>query len=51
LANAIEARLIHDVPSFPESLPQFTVKTTVEIDLKGGKKRRYSKSVELDLRD
>ena len=51
LDNAIEARLTHDVPSFPESLPQFTVKTTVEIDLKGGKKRRYSKSVELDLRD
>lgn len=49
LDDAIEAKLIHDVPSFPESLPNFTVRTTVEIKLKGEKKRRYSRSVEFDL--
>jgi hypothetical protein len=51
LNDAIEARLIHDVPAFPESLPQFTVKTTVEIDFEGNKKRRYSKAVQIDLRN
>ena len=51
LNDAIEARLIHDVPTFPESLPQFTVKTTVEIDFEGNKKRRYSKAVQIDLRN
>jgi len=51
LNDAIRAKLIHEVPSFPESLPKFTVKTTVEIDLKGDKKKRYSKSVQLDLSD
>tara|TARA_B110000438_G_scaffold283890_1_gene312388 strand:- start:371 stop:1483 length:1113 start_codon:yes stop_codon:yes gene_type:complete len=51
LNDAIEARLIHDVPAFPESLPQFTVKTTVEIDFEENKKRRYSKAVQIDLRN
>jgi hypothetical protein len=51
LNDAIRAKLIHEVPSFPESLPKFTVKTTVEIDLEGDKKKRYSKSVQLDLSD
>ena len=49
LNEALQAKLIHDLPSFPESLPRFTVRTTVEVGLKGGQNRRYSRSVEFDL--
>jgi hypothetical protein len=51
LDDAIGAKLIHELPSFPGSLPRFTVRTTVEVELKGEKKRRYSRSVEFDLSD
>ena len=49
LADAVSARLIHEVPKLPEALPIFTVKTTVEVTLKGGGMRRYEKAVEIDL--
>ena len=51
LKEAISARLIHEVPKLPESLPTFTVKTTVEITLQGGEKKNFTKSVDIDLRE
>ena len=50
LRNAISARLVHEVPDLPGELPVFSVKSTVEVTLAGGQKRRYEKSVNIDLR-
>ena len=50
LGNAVSCRLVHDVPDLPAALPVFSVKTTVEVTLKGGQKRRYQKVVNIDLR-
>lgn len=49
LRNATGAKLIHQVPELPESLPKFTVKTVVEVTLESGEKRRYEKVVDIDL--
>ncbi len=49
LKNAKSARLIHEVPKLPQALPKFTVKTTVEVTMQGGAKRRYERAVEIDL--
>jgi hypothetical protein len=51
LKDAVRSRLIHDVPKFPEALPKFTVKTTVEVTLEGGEKKLYEKEVAIDLRE
>jgi hypothetical protein len=40
-----------DVPELPEALPRFTVKATVEITLKDGSKKEYTKEVEIDVRE
>jgi hypothetical protein len=50
LGDALSARLVHEVPDFPGALPEFTVKSTVEVTLGGGQKKRYQKSVHIDLR-
>ena len=50
LGNGVSCRLVHDVPDLPAALPVFSVKTTVEVTLKGGQKRRYQKVVNIDLR-
>jgi hypothetical protein len=50
LADAVSSRLIHEVPKLPDALPKFTVKTTVEVSLKGGRKKLIEKAVEIDLR-
>jgi len=46
----VSSRLIHEIPVLPDALPKFTVKTTVEITLKSGKKKTYEEAVEIDLR-
>ena len=40
-----------DVPKLPDALPRFTVKATVEVTLKDGSKKEYTKEVEADVRD
>ena len=49
--KGLTTRLIHEVPQLPDALPQFTVKTTVEVTLEGGQKKLYAKEVKFDLRD
>ncbi len=49
--KGLTTRLIHEVPQLPDALPQFTVKTTVEVTLEGGEKKLYAKEVKFDLRD
>ena len=51
LGDAVSARLIHEVPILPDSLPRFTVKTTVEVTLTGGGKKQYEREVEINLRE
>ncbi|MEM7147496.1 MAG: hypothetical protein AAF591_20440 [Verrucomicrobiota bacterium] len=51
LEDAVGSRLLHEIPKFPEALPAFTVKTTVEVTLEGGERKRYEKSVAIDLRE
>jgi len=48
--NGVITRLIHEVPTLPDALPQFTVKTIVEVTLEGGGKQLYEKEVAIDLR-
>ncbi len=50
LRDAKTARLIHEIPKLPDALPKFTVKTTVEVTHEDGRKTRYAKAVEIDLR-
>jgi hypothetical protein len=40
-----------DVPRLADELPCCSVKATVEVTLKGGSKREYTKQIEIDLRD
>ena len=51
LEDAVRTRLIHDIPQFPGALPDFTVKTTIEVTLEGGGKKLYEKKVTIDLRE
>jgi hypothetical protein len=50
LEDAVKVRRRIEVPGLPDALPRFTVKATVEITLKGGGKREYTKEVEVDVR-
>ena len=40
-----------EVPKLPDALPRFTVKATVEVTMKDGSKKQYTKEVEIDVRD
>ena len=51
LEDAKSAALRVEVPKLPEALPRFTVKATVEVTLKDGRKKLYAKEVEIDVRD
>jgi len=44
------ATVREDVPKLPDALPRFTVKATVEITLKDGSKKKYTKEVAIDVR-
>ena len=50
LADAVGAIIKNEVPKLPDALPRFTVKSTVEVTLKDGSKKEYTKEVEIDLR-
>ncbi|MSU85708.1 MAG: hypothetical protein EXS21_11465 [Pedosphaera sp.] len=51
LKDAVSSRVIHDFPKLPGGLPKFTVKTTIEVTLEGGGKKRFEKAVAIDLRE
>ena len=50
LGDAVSSRLLHEVPKLPGSLPTFTIRTTVEVTLRDGRKKRYTESTNFDLR-
>jgi len=51
LEDAVNVILKNEVPKLPDALPRFTVKSTVEVTLKDGSKKVYTKEVEIDVRD
>ena len=50
LEDATSSALRVEVPKLPDALPRFTVKATVEVTLKDGSKKKYTKEVEIDVR-
>ncbi|MHC4175922.1 MAG: hypothetical protein ACYSWU_00340 [Planctomycetota bacterium] len=50
LEDAADVRRRIEVPKLPDALPRFTVKATVEVTLKDGSKKEYTKEVEVDVR-
>ena len=50
-AAAVDVKRTITIPKLPEALPRFTVKATVEVTLKDGSKKEYTKEVEIDVRD
>jgi hypothetical protein len=50
LADAKSTRLRIEVPKLPDALPRFTVKATVEVTMKDGSKKKYTKEVVIDVR-
>lgn len=51
LKDATTAALRVETPKLPDALPHFTVKATVEVTLKDGSKKKYTKEVEIDVWD
>ncbi len=51
LEDAADVRRRIEAPKLPDALPRFTVKATVEVDLRDGRKKEYTKEVEIDVRD
>jgi hypothetical protein len=50
LGEAVGVKRTVTIPKLPDALPRFTVKATVEVTLKDGGKKVYSKEVEIDVR-
>ncbi|MDP6545834.1 MAG: hypothetical protein QGH60_17765 [Phycisphaerae bacterium] len=50
LADAVDVKRTITIPKLPDALPCFTVKATVEVTLKDGGKKLYTKAVEIDVR-
>jgi len=50
LEDVADVRRRIEVPKLPDALPRFTVKATVEVTLKDGSKKVYTKEVEIDVR-
>jgi len=50
LLDATGAVVKVEVPKLPDALPHFTVKATVEVTMKDGSKKLYTKAVEIDVR-
>jgi len=51
LEDAADVRRRIEAPKLPDALPRFTVKATVEVTLKDGSKKKYTKEVDIDVRD
>ena len=49
LEDVTEVRRRIEVPELPGALPRFTVKATIEVTLKHGVKKEYTKEVEVNL--
>ncbi len=49
LEDVADVRRRIEVPKLPRALPRFTVKATVEVTLKDGSKKAYTKEVVIDL--
>ena len=49
LEDATSSALRIEVPKLPDALPRFTVKATVEVSMKDGSKKEYTKQVEIDV--
>ena len=49
LAAAVDVKRTITIPKLPEALPKFDVTATVEITLKDGSKKTYSKTVNIDI--
>jgi len=50
LADYAGVILKNEVPKLPDALPHFTVKSTVEVTMKDGSKKKYTKEVVIDVR-
>ena len=50
LEDVADVRRRIETPNLPDALPRFTVKATVEVTLKDGSKKEYTKEVEIDVR-
>lgn len=50
LEDAASVTMRWELPELPAALPAFTVKATVEVTMKDGSKKEYSKEVEIDVR-
>jgi len=51
LAEAVDVKRTITIPKLPDALPRFTVKATVEVTLKDGSKKQYTKEVVIDVRN
>ena len=50
LEDATDVRRRIETPKLPDALPRFTVKATIEVTLKDGSKKEYTKVVQIDVR-
>lgn len=50
LEDASAVRRLIEAPKLPDALPCFAVKATIEVTLKDGSKKEYTKEVEIDVR-
>ena len=50
LADAVDVKRTITIPKLPDALPRFIVKATVEVTLKDGSRKLYTKAVEIDVR-
>jgi hypothetical protein len=50
LEDVVNVRRRIETPKLPDTLPRFTVKAVIEVTLKNGTKKLYSKEVEIDVR-
>ena len=50
LEDAKSATLRIEAPKLPDALPKFTVKATVELTMKDGAKKKYTKEVQVEVK-
>lgn len=50
LDDVVDVKRTINLPNLPDALPCFTVEATVEVTLKDGGKKLYTKAVEIDVR-
>ena len=51
LEDVTDVRRRIEVPKLPDALPRFSVKATVEVTMKDGSKKEYTKEVEINLEE